>query len=187
MTGSWSRYDHVDRKLECPRTCPSFTENKQSFGERSSSGKSSSASLHASSSSMSARVRARAAASRPTAARRHHKGKITVILDPSKTKEIREKAALLIQAAFLGVHARSTARRLRRKRDSAATMISRVYRWRRARVALLEARRLVNGERLRHRALSRIANRAAHLITIFFHDIVYLKQRVRKGILENYE
>lgn len=180
MTGSWLRYGHADGKFEFPRTCPSLPEHKKSFGERSSSDKSSSASLQASSSNMSARVRARAVASRPTAARRPRNHGVTIIIDPSKKKEISDKAARLIQAALLGVHGRSTVRRLRRRRDCAATKIGRVYRGWRARVALWEARRLADEGRLRHRAVGKIRNRAAKLITIFFHDIVYRKQRVRK-------
>lgn len=153
-------------------------------GGHSSHGKSESGSLQASTSSMSARARARAAAGHPSAARRplKHGGK-TIIFDASKSIEIREKAAALIQATFLGVHTRLAVRRLRRRRERAAAVISRVAQGWRARLIVRETRRWAEWERLKRQAKGRIQNRAAHLITMFFHDIVYRNRRVRNGIL----
>lgn len=136
-------------------------------------------SLQASTSSMSTRARSRAVAGRLTAARWRRKGGKIVILDPAKSKATREKAAKLMQALFLGVRARESIRRLRRKREQAATTLGRVWRGCTARALLREKQCVAGRERLRKQAEDKKRNRAAHFITIFFHDIVYRKRRVR--------
>lgn len=140
-----------------------------------------SSSLQASSSSMSARARARAVAIRPTAMRRPFcpkSGRI-IITDPGKSPEIRRKAAIVIQAAFLAVCARRSVRQLRDHRECAALLIGRNWRRSRVRLRMWNAKRSRRAEELRQVADGRTRNRAAHVLQTFFRDIKYRRKRVR--------
>lgn len=141
---------------------------------------SASASLHASSSSMSSRARAKVVAGRPTAMRRPrwHGGGKTIVTDPTRSMETRERAAVLIQAAFMGVRSRSYVRRLRETQAEAAATVNRLFRGWVVRNSMRRAKRTRRAEELRQRARDRQHNRAANLIVIFFRDIGYQKQRV---------
>lgn len=134
---------------------------------------SSSSSLHASASNMSLRAHARAMASCRVATRhpcRRGRGKL-LLPDPSACAQVRENAACLVQAALLGVRARSLVRRLREQQTRAATTISRVYRGWRMRIVLKLAD-------LKKRMRIQKRNRAALSIAILFRDIVYKRRRV---------
>lgn len=137
-------------------------------------------SLQASASSMSDRARARARAQRSTATRRGRKGGKLIVVDPATSNKTREKSALWIQAAFFGARARSTARRLRERREWAAITIGRVWRGWRVRVVMWTMNWVERAERLKQRVEDRVRLRSAHLVTIFFRDIVYRKRRVRE-------
>lgn len=148
-----------------------------SLAERSTAA----SSLQASSSNMSARARARATAARPTAMRRpfcRNGGRI-IITDPGKSAELRHKAAMLIQAAFLAASARCFVRRLRDNRECAALLVGQNWRRSRVRLRMWNAKRLRRAEELRQVAESKARNRAAHLLQTFFRDIKYRQKRVR--------
>lgn len=148
--------------------------------EASASEWSTTSSLHASASSMSLRAHARAVASCHIATRcpyRHGRGKL-LLPDPSACAQVRENAACLVQAALLGVHARSLVRRLREQRTRAATTISRVYRGWRMRTVLKLADLQKRAGILEQRMRIRKRHRAALSITILFRDIIYKKRRV---------
>lgn len=138
-------------------------------------------SLQASTSSMSDRARVRARAHRPTATRQARKGGKIVIVDPATSKETREKSARLIQTVFFGARARSSVRRVQAKRAWAATTICRVWRGWRVRVVMWTMLWVARAERLKRRVTDRARSRAAHLVTIFFRDIVYRKRRVSES------
>lgn len=138
-------------------------------------------SLQASTSSMSDRARDRARAHRPTATRHGRNGGKIVIVDPATSKETREKSARLIQTVFFGARARSSVRRVRARRAWAATTIGRVWRGWRVRVVMWTMRWVARAERLKRRVTDRARSRAAHLVSIFFRDIVYRKRRVSES------
>lgn len=155
---------------------PSTAERSAEWSSEQSTAASS---LQASSSSMSAHAHAKAVAARPTATRRARRngGKI-IVMDPAKSPETSGRAADLIQAAFLATRARSYVRRLQAQREGATTLIGRIWRGCRVRLVIRTENRLRRAEELRNRVQNRMRTRAAHLITIFFRDIVYRRRRV---------
>lgn len=142
-------------------------------------------SLHASVSSMSSRAHARAMASCRVATRRpyrHGRGKL-LLPDPSTCAQVRENAVCLVQAALLGVHARSLVRKLREQRAQAATTISRIYRGWRMRTVLKLADLKKRAGRLEQRMRIRKRHRAALSITILFRDIIFKRRRVSASLV----
>lgn len=152
----------------------------QASVERSAEPSTATCSLRASSSNMSTRARENKLANRRTATRQmRRKGWKIIIPDPAKIFETRELAASRIQTVFLGMCARFSMRKKQEKRTWAATTISRAWRGWRVRVALSMKNLLKKAEEMRQRVEDKRRNRKAHLITLFFRDILYRRRRVR--------
>lgn len=142
-------------------------------------------SLKASVSNMLARARMRDLSCRPTVIRRDTRGRQIVLSDPTKKEGMTDRAASLIQAAFLGIKARRFVTSLRRKVEWAAGTIARVWRGSKARSMLRTARISTMSACVGKRMEEEGQGKAAHSMTTFFRDIVDRKRQVRMSSESN--